>query len=158
MDRSELKKYINLGKLPITVFRKQFRGSIDAIIRVTKGYCVFLDYDDDCDDEGGLRVTFHYDSFDEMVDSIEKYVNGDIELYKIYLDEPEEKSFNDNDWKMFQDDVYNHRLVLLENSSSFFIGDLYWRGLYLNEITPFCSDDEFKKWIKKANDYDDVGD
>lgn len=151
MDMAELKRFINLGSLPITVFRKPFLGNIDIVIRLTKGNCVFLDYENR--ENGEMRITLEYDSFDKMIEAIEKYVGGDTDLYKIYLDRPEDKETNLEDWSKLQEYVYEHKIDLLDNYKTLIIGSAYWEGLYLNEISPSCSDDEYMAWIKRSGRY-----
>lgn len=150
MDIAELKRYIHLGKYAVTVFRKPFLGNIDIVIRVPNDNTVFLDYENH--EDGEMRITLKYDSFETMIEAIEKYVGDDTELYKIYH-EPDDKECNAEDWEKLKDYVYNHKIDLLKNYQSLMIGNLYWEGLYLNEITPSCSDEEFMAWVKRSGSY-----
>lgn len=150
MDSAQLRNYINLGKAPISIFAGRAYENIDRILRFTKGNTVFLDFEDEWDDEGGLRVTFTYDSFEDMVSAAEKYIGSDISDWKIVWENPSKKAAQISEWQKLQEDVYSHRIAFPENYSSFFIGSLYWNGLYLNEISPESSDEELKELIIRS--------
>lgn len=66
------------------------------------------------------------------------------------LGKSRKKAAQISEWQKLQEDVYSHRIVFPENYSSFFIGSLYWNGLYLNEISPESSDEEFNEWIIRS--------
>lgn len=148
MNSSEIQNRLNIGKLPITLFRRKFCGNIDIIISVTKGNRAFLDIDDECTDEGGLRVTFLYETFDEMISSIEKYTAGYTDLYE--LDTEKETVSAEEGWKRVKENIYEHKIPFPENYRSFFIGDLYWNGLYLNEISPAASNADLESWVRRS--------
>ncbi len=149
MNKFELKKYIDIGKVPVSVFSRKTYENINTTVRITKGNKVFLDFDDNYGEEGGMRITFLYNNFDEMLKSIEKYIGTDISSCKVIYDKFEEVCQTQTaDWQKLKEAVYNHKILLLENYKSFFIGDLYRKGLFYNEISPISSAEEILDWVR----------
>lgn len=153
MTKEELIRYIELGNYPPVVYCEKKYEGICCLLRVTKNNTVFLDYDqtyDDRDSEGGFRATFKFDSFENMLSSIEIFTHKSIaELtinpYCYELFESPEPQFTD-----LRLDVYNGKIDMMEDYADFIIGDLYWSGLYQKQIKPDASTEEILEWIKKC--------
>lgn len=158
LTENELITSINIGKLPVVIYcEKQYEG-ICCMLKVTKNNTLFLDYTDtydDADSDGDFRAQFVYDSLEKLIRSVEVFTGQalsqlDIEprcYDKFKCDKPE--------WQKLQWDIYNGKIRFPDNFSKFSIGDMWWRGLYLQEIRPDCSRDELTAWIKNASNYED---
>lgn len=151
MEIDELKRQINIGNVPVTVFTRRYNQIININIKLTKDYTVFYDYDniEEYDtEEGGVRITFVFDSFDKMIESVNDYINSN---------DRSENDFADNDipitmeeaWLQVKNDFFSHKIKLLKDSREWYIGEVYWRGLYLNEISPLSSIDDIVCWFEK---------
>lgn len=156
MTINELKKYIELGNLPVLVDCKKEYAGICRMIKLTKNNIVFLDYGDSAIDsrsEGGFRVRFKYDTFENMVHSIEDFTGKMIDKW-----EPNKYDENDfeceyPDFEALKSDVYNNKISFLKNYIEFSIGDIYWNGLYLREISPQSTMSEIELWVSKISEY-----
>lgn len=148
MKKEELNKYIRLGKNPITVFKNEIYSGITTLIRVKKNNVVFLDFEDGLSTEGNLRISFNFKSFDDMISSIEEYSGfniSDLEIINEYTSNNSNLSAN---WQQLKIDVYDNNIKMLKGYESFSIGDIYWRGLFYKEITPYSTIEDIKKWLE----------
>lgn len=148
MKKDELNRYIQLGKTPITVFQNEIYSGIAVLIKVKKNNIAFLDFEDGFSSEGNLRISFKFKSFDDMICSIEEYSGfsiNDLEIIKEYI------PYTGNlyaDWQQLKIDLYNNNIKMLKKYESFSIGDIYWRGLFYKEITPYSNAEEIKRWFE----------
>ena len=146
MKKLELQNKIHLGKHPATIYYDIVYNGIYRFIRIIEGNKVFLDFDSGFDTEGGLRIRFIFDSFDEMVCSIEKFVGKKLSKWKPIFDEGFVLN-KDCNWDELKKDLYNKKIPLLTGYQEMSIGDMYWRGIYSHSISPDSSMDEINKWF-----------
>lgn len=151
MDINELVKQVNIGNVPITIYKCDVYDGIYCFIRITKNNKVFLDYNTESYDnsaEGGFRATFIYETFEKMIYSLEKYTKLGIDSWTpVYIDF---ESINRNcDWISFKKDLYYHKVPFLTGYDKMIIGDIYWRGLYNKEISPDATIKEIMEWFEK---------
>ena len=147
MNIEELKGLISVGNIPITVHSQIVYTGIYRFVRIANEKKLFLDFEDDYYSSGGLRVRFLYDSLESMVLAIEKYIDQKIDKWE-YIKEMNCKSVH-ADWYSLRKDLYNGTIVLLDGYEKMNVGDMYWNGLLLHEISPDSSMDEIKDWMKK---------
>lgn len=150
MDISELIKQISLGNVPITIYRREIYEGINCFVRITKNNKVFLDYDSECDNhsiENGFRATFVYGSFEQMICSVEKFTKLKMSDL-LYMSIDSDIINSEIDWQNFKKDLYYHKVPLLAEYDEMIIGDIYWRGLYNQEISPDATIEEIVKWFK----------
>ena len=154
VTENDLIRHINIGKLPVIIYRRKQYEGIYCMLKVTKCNKLFLDYSD-ADDDGGFRASFVYDSLEALISSVEKYTGLSLSQLEIESQYSDDFICDTPEWTKFQWDVYNGRIKFPENYSTFSIGDLWWRGLYKQAIKPGCSSEELDEWIKKESNYDD---
>lgn len=150
MEINELKRRINIGNVPVKVFTYKYNELIDINIKITKNNTVFYDYDniEEYDtEEGGVRITFVFESFNKMIESINDFINSMDKLNKIPQNDI--SITNEEAWMQVKNDFFYHKIKLLKNSKEWYIGEAYWRGLYLNEISPLSSIDDIMCWFEK---------
>lgn len=151
MDISELIRQISIGNVPITIYKNKVYEGIYCFVRITKNNKVFLDYDTESDDnsaEGGFRATFMYENFEQMIYSIERYTKLKVnKLSPVYI--CNKNTTCNGDWISFKNDLYYHKVPLLTGYTKMIIGDIYWEGLYNQEISPKATDREIIKWFEK---------
>lgn len=151
MDISELIRQISIGNVPITIYKNKVYEGIYCFVRITKNNKVFLDYDTESDvnsAEGGFRATFMYENFEQMIYSIERYTKLKVnDLSSVYIGDKNIKC--NGDWISFKNDLYHHKVPLLTGYTKMIIGDIYWDGLYNQEISPEATDREIIKWFEK---------
>lgn len=151
MDISELIRQISIGNVPITIYKNKVYEGIYCFVRITKNNKVFLDYDTESDvnlAEGGFRATFVYENFEKMIYSIERYTGLKVKnLSPVYVDVKNIKC--NGDWTSFKNDLYYHKIPLLTGYKKMIIGDVYWEGLYNQEISPEATAEEIVKWFEK---------
>jgi len=44
--------------------------------------------------------------------------------------------------------MYDNNIKMLKDYESFSIGDIYWRGLFYKEITPYSTIEDIKRWLE----------
>lgn len=99
MKIEELRRYVQLGKMPVPVFIKNAYSGIHVVIRISKNNVVFLDYEDNVSTEGNLRITFKFKTFEDMVYSIEEYTGVNIETLNIVDELCKYSSASDGNWQ-----------------------------------------------------------
>lgn len=156
MDISELIGQISIGNVPITIYKNKVYNGIYCFVRITKNNKVFLDYDTESDAnsaEGGFRATFMYENFEKMICSIERYTKLKVnDLLPVYIGDENIKCNGDkcnDDWISFKNDLYYHKVPLLTGYTKMVIGDIYWEGLYNQEISPKATAIEIVKWFEE---------
>lgn len=145
MTEEELITYIEIGRCPILVYCEKMYEGICRMIRITKNHTVFLDYSNMADDaasEGEFRVTFQYDAFPEMVHAIEQFIGSPLSDWQANCWNPEDFACEEPEYLQLQWDVYHHKIPFLLGTKERYIGDLFWYGLYTQEIMPDCSIEE----------------
>lgn len=154
MTIDELKTHIQIGKLPVVIYCEKKYNGICCMIKLIKDNIVFLDYDDtyeDADSEGGFRATFSFNSFEKMIESIERFTNMKLQELTINPYCYEKFENDEPDWLTFQWDLYNNNIPFLSGFNEFFIGSIWWNGLYKKQIKPNCSDEELMDYIEKIS-------
>lgn len=124
------------------------------MLKATKNNIIFLDYDDADDSEGAFRATFQFDTFDQMLQSIEAFTETELTELVINPNCYDKFECSKPEWIKFQWDLYNGKIKLLNNYSKFSIGDFWWKGLYQKKIRPDCSQNELTAWIEQDSNSD----
>ena len=149
----DLIKHIEIGKLPVVVYCEKKYDGICCMLKLTKNNTVFLDYDDtydDSDSEGSFRAIFKYDSFDEMINAIERYTNR--KLSELVLEPCCYELFEcvKPQWQEFKWELYNGNIQMLDGYESFRIGSFYWNAIYQKVIRPDISTEELAERLKRG--------
>ena len=147
MTIEEINRIIHVGTLPITISAQIVYGGIYRFIRITSNNRVFLDYDDEFDDFGGLRITFCFDSSEQMVKSIEEYLGYSLEKCSRIFENDLPEITSSADWYSLKTDLYNGNILTLKGYTKMYIGSMYWEGLCSRNLTPDSSSDEIDEWI-----------
>lgn len=152
MTSQDLISYIELGRLPVIVYCEKKYEGICCMLKVSRNNTIFLDYDDtyiDAESKGTFRATFKYDSFDKMLQAIEKFTKNDLNELVINPYCYDKFSGEEPKWLEFQWDLYNGKIKLLDNYNEFFIGDFWWNGLFQKKIRPDSTKEELDSLIKQ---------
>lgn len=148
MNIMDLTKCIRIGNIPITIYHHKVYTGIYCFIRITRNNTVFLDFDDTSNTEGGFRAKFVYETIDSMIKSIENYTNSKIDDWSLENHEINLLKNEESDWIKFKNDLYYKKIPFLTDFKRMYIGDLYWRGIYRQELSPEATSNEIKKWIE----------
>lgn len=148
MTIEEINRIIHVGSLPITISVRIEYGGIYRFIRITSENMAFLDYDDEFDGFGGLRIMFRFDSMEQMIKSIEEYLGYNIEKCSRIFENDLPEITSSADWYSLKTDLYNGNILTLKRYTEIDIGSMYWRGLYTRNLTPDSSSDELDEWIR----------
>lgn len=154
MTVEELNRYVEIGKLPVVIYCEKRYEGICCMLKLIKDNKVFLDFDDTYDDgasEGAFRATFKFDSFDRLIQAVEQYTDTKLSELTINPYCYEKFECTEPQWSAFQWDLYHGKIAMLQDYSDFYIGDFWWKGLFLRKIRPDCSREELSSWIKQAN-------
>lgn len=152
MTAEELKRYIEVGRLPAVVYCEKKYEGVCLMLKVTRNNTLFLDYDtayDDAESEGGFRAQFRYDSFESMIRSIERFTGKSLDElvlnpYCYELFDCETPQITDFQW-----DLYNGNIKLPDGYTELHIGSFWWRGLMRQEIRPDSSQEALDAWMKQ---------
>lgn len=155
MTIQELKRYLEIGKLPVVIFCEKRYEGICCMLKITRNNKLFLDYDDTYNDadSGAFRATFIFDSFDKLIRSVENFTNRALNELIINPYCYDKFECSEPQWLDFQWDLYNGKVQMLQDYCDFFIGDFWWKGLFYKKIKPDCSREELSEWLKQADKF-----
>ncbi len=104
-----------------------------------------MDFEEDLNSFGGLRITFCFDSFIKMVKSLEVFLEKNIHEWNPIVELP--LSDSKPDWYSLRNDLYNGNIQTLNEYTKMYIGDIYWNSLFMHRISPDSSISDIKKLL-----------